>query len=288
VYAAGALIPATGNLLSGIFSVTIPNPGTDRLYIQVVDAAGNVGRYSGKGSGLQVIQVNSSDVTFKEGPATLTATVPSFGNLAAPVNYYWTFGDGGTAFGTVPGTSFSVDHQFYVPSTSYTAKVRVTDFNGAVGSKRITLTYYCQDPAGDTTTGQADLVRCRVIKNGPNMTIRLTTKDALAAPAVLSSRLRYSVALKVGATTTTLSYRNGSASGLAGLTVVVGAAGPTDGTSGPATDHDISFTFPLSGIGSPLALTWSAKTEKLRDDDEHDGYAPMDAMPNSPGILSFP
>jgi PKD repeat protein len=246
--------------LSHTFPVTIPNPGNDRLIIQVVDGAGNVGIYSAKGPGLRILNVNlGPDQEFKDSPVSFNAftqglPVPA---MVGPVSYFWDFGDGSTET-TATNTN---THTFSATQLEYTVKVRVTDANGGVGVDRMKVRYYCSDPANDVpvppdpavTLGQADFVGCRVsLDTSGKMTITLKTVAPLTtATSAYPAKIRYTITTVVGsALPKSFSYREGNATGIKSLTVVL-------------SGNTISFTFDPKDIGwsAGKTLYWYADTQ---------------------------
>ena len=136
---------------SGTFSVNIPNPGNDRLVIQIVDAAGNVGFYSAKGPGLRILNVDLGPdrLFFDNQPVAFTANVDqSVEAMVAPVSYFWDFGDGNT----LTTQTNSVSHTFNTNALVYEVKVKVADSKGGIGVDRAIVRYYCTDPTGDATS----------------------------------------------------------------------------------------------------------------------------------------
>ena len=136
-------LPATGR-----FTVNVPGYSAgDALVVQVVDGAGNVASATGKGANLTVIVVNSADSTVDENtPVTLTATLPDFNRLTAPVSYIWDFGDGTFASGQTTTGTISVVHTYPdddptgTPSDKYVTTLKVTDSGGGIGVAVITVT----------------------------------------------------------------------------------------------------------------------------------------------------
>lgn len=248
-------LPATA---SGTFSVNIPNPGNDRLVIQIVDAAGNVGFYSAKGPGLRILNVDLGPdrLFFDNQPVAFTANVDqSVEAMVAPVSYFWDFGDGNT----LTTQTNSVSHTFNTNALVYEVKVKVADSKGGIGVDRAIVRYYCTDPTGDATSdptvalGQADFIGCAVSKPAAGkLTITLFTVATLeSGPGTFPAKIRYSINIAAGSgSAKNLSYREGSVTGVRSLEVAL---------SGNA----VSFTFDLKDVGwTPgKTLNWYATTQ---------------------------
>ncbi|MEO6397590.1 MAG: PKD domain-containing protein, partial [Tepidiformaceae bacterium] len=244
---------------SGTFSINIASPANDRLIIQIVDAAGNVGVYTAKGPGLRILNVElGPDREYGVAPVIFTANVnPAGESLVEPVSSFWDFGDGSTATTNTSTTS----HTFPPAQPQYTVKVRVSDANGGIGFDRVLVSNYCWDPLGDAgfsgdatiSAAQADFVGCSVSNDTSKLTITLRTAAPLTngTATTFPARIRYTVSVAVGnGPSKNLSYREGSATGLKSLVVTL--SGDT-----------ISFTFDQKDVGwSPgKQLTWFAETQ---------------------------
>lgn len=264
---------------SGTFLVPIPNPGNDRLIIQIVDAAGNVGVYSAKGPGLRVLAVDlGPDKWFSDNqPVTFSAAVDqAVEPMVSPVSYFWDFGDGTT----VTTATSTVAHTFNSSNgTEYEVKVRVTDSNGGIGIDRVMVRSYCFDAAGDANAsidssiiaGQADLIGCVVShsQSTGKMTISLKTAAALDSPGPYPAKIRYTVNVGVGnGPSKSLSFREGSSNGVKSLVVTI-------------SGNTISFTFDQKDVGwSPgKVLTWYAETRAGVEGTS--GAGMVDRMPDA-------
>ena len=245
---------------SGTFPVNIPNPGNDRLIIQIIDAAGNVGVYTAKGPGLRILNVDlGQDRDFDNNPVSFTASVGlglPIEPTVSPVSYFWDFDDGTTA----TTSTNSINHTFSQAKSEYIVKLRVTDSNGGIGIDRVTVRNYCRDPLGDVpvppdasiSAGQADFVGCAVSNVDTKLTITLRTASALVTTAnPVPPKIRYTVNVAVGnGPAKNLSYREGSATGLRSLVVTLNG-------------DTISFSFDQRDVGwTPgKVLNWFAETQ---------------------------
>lgn len=262
-----------GGVPSGTFDINVENPGNDRLVIQIVDAAGNVGVYTAKGPGLRILDVTltATPETFSSLPVSLAATVDvDFDNdgiddepMVGPVTYFWNFGDGSDTKTTVDQSV--VEHPFPATGDEYTVTVRVTDSNGGIGIARVVVRNYCRDSSGDATIdpsvalSQGDFIGCRV---GPaaapapagyvTITLRLAAPISDEAGTSWPAKIRYTVSVgaKGKGSTKNLSYREGSITGVKSLTVKL-------------SNDTISFTFDPKDVGvtGNSTLVWSATTQ---------------------------
>ena len=151
---------------AGSYSLEIPNFVSDtRVIIQVVDLAGNVSTWSGKGVNVRIIEVDAGDSILYSSlsPTTLKGTIPFFADVLtkSPSMFYrWEFGDGTYAFGRLAkdglpedivtvandgSATFTVDHQYTI-NYNTTAELKVTDAFGGVGIDEVNL-IVCGDAA---------------------------------------------------------------------------------------------------------------------------------------------
>jgi hypothetical protein len=112
----------------------------DQLIIQVVDNAGNVATYTGKGANLSLITVDAGpDQGFDPGEEIDFIPTLDFDSLVKPVFYTLDFGDGEPwASGQVPGNTFEVTHEY--TARQAIAKLKVTDSDGGVGVDTVRVT----------------------------------------------------------------------------------------------------------------------------------------------------
>jgi hypothetical protein len=275
-------VPAT---LSGVFTVPIANPGSDSLVVEVVDGAGNVTTYTAKGANLHLVNVNAGpDQLFGEGiPTTFAATVPDFGTLAGPVQYFWDFGDGTSTSGTLTGPALTTTHQYSTSAgTRFTARLRVADANGGMGADDVVVTA-CWDNPNDVVastssvdTAQANFVGCHVTSMATTMTITLRMARPIAASAP-SNDIQYRVYLTLPAISVQLKYRSGQVTGLGSLVVTF-----------PDSGDEIAFTFALSEVGivHGQAVLWSAETRAGVQATGSTGL--IDSMPDGGTFSSTP
>jgi len=263
------------------YTVNIANPGNDRLIIQIIDAAGNVGLYTAKGPGLRILNVDlGPDRTFSAGQTlSFTANVNLGGEpMVGPVNYFWDFGGGNTLTTSSPTTT----RTFSAAQAEYTVKVKVTDSNGGIGVDSVKVRNYCLDTApNDVVLGvpdAADLTGCSVsVPATGKLKISLATKAATLT-ATTTAGIRYTISTSVtvnGVTTTnSFSYREGKVTGVAGLQVDL-------------TGNTVNFTFDQAKVGwAPgRVLTWSVNTQGGISSTP--GAGQLDRMPDV-GAFSYP
>jgi hypothetical protein len=297
---------------SGTFTVEFADfDADDQFVVHVIDGAGNVATDSAKGNLIHFIEVDAGPDQFvaAEQPVTFTGMVFEFGpnadndGLFEPVEFQWSFGDGLTLSGALSADnpdldSFSVDGDgtatFQVTHT-YSANVSglleatlfIEDGAGSTGLDTANI-YVCGDPrdvnlseAASVDPTQADLVGCDVEVDGDAMTITLFTDGALEVGGTpttgnISYRLRVGLATETSAKQ--LMWRDGSATGMKSLEVVV------DGNS-------ISFTFSLKelgkkGQGANAAVVFSAETRA--GVESTGGAGLLDQLPDGGASVTFP
>ncbi|WP_455220484.1 C25 family cysteine peptidase [Kaarinaea lacus] len=161
------------------------------LMLQVVDDAGNVAIWVGKGVNVRGIEVNAADSILYStlAPTKFTATVKDFSKLlgeADSMNFTWDFGDGEfetgllaqngapTSIVTVDqnGTAtFTIEHQ-YTTTGNFNAELKVTDSFGGIGVDVVAM-QSCSDAADFPIDPNGDLIGCSVTNNGTNLSIQL-------------------------------------------------------------------------------------------------------------------
>jgi len=251
---------------SGEFTINVPNvqPGDD-IGGQVVDGADNVAYFTAKGSiGFTFLDVNLTPdpqyVTPGES-ATFQLSVADFTLLDEPF-YTIDFGDGLFGSGPVTAPVMTIPHT-YAEGTDFptTAKIRVMDADGRLGSDVVTVRLKC-DPIGDTTNTSFDWVSCDVSTTATTMTIAVRVTGAIANDG------QYRVNIATATTNAQLKFDNGHATGpLNSLVVTLGDPG------------ELRFTFSLAevGLSSGGQLQWSAEAQTV-------GFP--DRMPDS-GVITF-
>ena len=237
------------------YTVNIANPGNDRLVIQMVDGAGNVGVYTAKGPGLRILNVDlGPDLEIGDGQTVnFTANINEAGEpMVGPVTYFWDFGDGSSTQTTVDANT--VSHQFPAPATSYTVKVKVMDSNGGIGIDTVLVRNYCYDPAIDEpfleTIPHADFVGCSAKIEGSLMTITLRMAGPVE-PGGAFTGTRYTISTSANGGTKNLNYKDGSWTGVKSLKVSV-------------SGNNVVFEFDPKDVGLATdgkTMTWFAETQ---------------------------
>jgi hypothetical protein len=187
------------NAMSGPYSLSIANfTESVGLMIQVIDDAGNVAIWVGKGVNVRGIEVNVPESVLYSTltPTILTATVKDFTRLleeADSMSFTWDFGDGefetgllaqngaATTIVTVDpqGTAtFTVEHQ-YTMAGVISAKLKVTDAFGGVGIDTV-LMQSCSDAVDFSTDPNGDLIGCSVTNSGSILTLQLQVDGIIA------------------------------------------------------------------------------------------------------------
>jgi hypothetical protein len=228
----------------GPFVMSLADLGPDtKIAVQVLDGAGNVGMWAGKGVNIRRIRVETANETLASplAPAVLTATVFGFTDLleeSETVSYVWDFGDGEFATGDLaiagvpePGVlvdadgnaTFTVTHP-YMTNTDVTATVKITDLFGGIGVD-FTEIRQCGDPAEFSSIDpNGDFVVCGVQNDATAFTVQLQ----VAPGGVISNDFQFRLHLDIGvgkkgdpvpdgSVDLTLKYDNGSVTGVGGL-----------------------------------------------------------------------
>jgi hypothetical protein len=289
--------PLTG---AGPYVMNLSGLGADtKLAVQVVDGAGNVGMWAGKGVNIRRIQVESDAQTLAStlAPSTLTATVFGFLDLleeSEAVSYVWDFGDatfetGDLAIGGNPApgvlidadgnATFTVTHQYQTIS-DLTATVKITDLFGGIGVD-FTKVQLCGDPAEFSSIDpNGDLVVCGVQNSATAFTVQLQ----VAPTGVISNDYQFRLHLDIGNgkkgkqgsfepdgnEDLMLKYDNGNVTGIGGL----------DSLTATLIDaRTVQFAFDLADLGwNGNRIQWFAETQSGVQSEGGVGFA--DRMPD--------
>jgi len=268
----------TGGATSGEFTITIPNVTlTDDLIVQVDDGC-NVATATAKGANISALGVDAGPDQLLQlsGPNVLPVTIENFNSLVAPVFYMWDFGDGTSQTGvispagvTIDGSgngTFTVQHAYAQGiQTPLTATVKIVDSGGAIGGDDVIITG-C-DKAGETSDKNADFIGCGTSNDGTNLNLTMTVAGSI------SNKVGYRVTLKVGATTYTLKYDGGKASGVSGLRATV-------------SGNKLTLTMRLSSVGATkgTAIEWFVESQSGVKGEQSSGFP--DRMPDA-GVIPY-
>ncbi len=281
---------------NGQFTLTVPYTSGDQLVIQIVDGAGNVASFTGKGANMSVVPVNAGpDLGYTVGmPVNFKAVIANFSSLTAPVSFIWKFGDGAELIGrlapeetrTVDVTIdadgngiFVVQHTYNTDSAplhQVTANLKITDANGGIGTDAVVVRHIW-DPQGDTVATDADLiVGGYVINNTTSMTITIPVAGAISTATDRQYRIKL-FSLVDGSTIAHLRYDSGSgkSTGLPSLQVTLSSDG-----------KELRYTFNLTDIGKAKGdyIGWAAETQDGVKATE--GVGKVDNMPDS-GLFGY-
>jgi hypothetical protein len=164
----------------------------------------------------------------------------------------------------VTGTTFSFQHS-YQPGTGFpvTAKVKVMDANGRLGSDTVVVRLLC-DPIGDSTLASTDFVSCHVASTASTISI------AIRVVGTLSPQAQYRLNLKTATFNGQVKYDNGTAGGPL-QSLVVTFADPSE----------LVFTFSRAevGLASSGQLQWSAAAQQGLPGHQSAGFT--DNMPDT-------
>lgn len=252
---------------SGSFTVNLLNVlASDDVAGEVIDGSGNVAYFTAKGSGgFGFLSVNAGpDLYATPGtPTVFQISVPDFATLTDPF-YTVDFGDGQSSSGPVTGTTFTFQHT-YQPGTDFpvTAKVKVMDADGRLGSDTVVVRLQC-DPIGDSTSPNTDFVSCEVTSTASTISI------AIRVVGTVSSDVQYRLNLKTASFNGQVKYDNGNAGGPL-QSLVVTFADPSE----------LVFTFSRAevGLAGGGTLQWSASAQKGVPGQPSAGF--LDDMPNT-------
>ena len=253
---------------SGEFTINMPNVlSGDDIAGQIVDGADNVAYFTAKGSiGFTFLSVDLTPdprYVIPGTPTTFQINVADFTLLDDPF-YTIDFGDGLFASGPVTGSVVIVTHSYPVGTDlPTTAKVRVMDADGRLGSDTATVRLQC-DPIGDAITPGVDLVSCDVSTTATTMTIAIQTVGSL------ESASQYRLQVMTATKNAQLKYDDGHATGpLQSLVVTQPAA------------NELHFTFSLAEVElfSGGQLQWSAEAQHGTPGHPSVGFP--DRMPDS-------
>jgi len=195
----------------GPYTLNIDNfTDSVNLLLQVVDEAGNIAIWVGKGVNVRGIEVNAADSilysTLSE--TKFTSTIKDFSMLmeeADSMNYTWEFGDGIFKTGLLavkdagnniilnPNqdtdlnisldqstgiATFTVPHQYTIAG-NFTAEIKVTDSFGGVGNDIVQM-QACSDTVDMSLPEDGDLIGCSVTNNGSNVTVQLQVEGDIS------------------------------------------------------------------------------------------------------------
>ena len=249
---------------AGPYSIVVPNflEGSS-VIIQVVDGAGNVAKWTGKGADIHNIIVESEkQKVFSNLVATqLTATIIGFNDLLDESNsvfYRWNFGDNQYDFGRLAksGTvnpvvtidnqgnaTFTVQHQYSIDN-DVTATIKITDAFGGIGSDDVQM-QFCGDPAEFTNNPNLDLTACAIDNtDSTNVSILMSVAGMIADDMQFRLFIDYKGTGKNsgpdGKADELLKYHAGVVTGLKSLVVT-----PLD-VDGNGLDETLKFDFDLS------------------------------------------
>jgi len=252
---------------SGSFMLNLPSVlATDDVSGEVIDGSSNVAYFTAKGSGgFTFLSVNAGpDLYVTPGsPTTFQISVPDFASLTDPF-YTVDFGDGQSSSGPVTGTTFAFQHTYQLGTDfPVTAKVKVMDADGRLGSDTVVVRLFC-DPIGDSTSPNTDFVSCEVTSTASTISI------AMRVIGTLANDVQYRLNLKTTAFNGQVKYDNGRASGPL-QSLVVTFADPSE----------LVFTFSRAevGLAGGGTLQWSASVQKGVPGQPNAGI--LDNMPNT-------
>ena len=265
----GTLFTIPNSVISrtGRHTIEIPSfiNGT-RITIQVVDNAGNVTHWTGKGASIHNIQVKAEkDIRLSNPEATqFSATIFDFAGLldeSESIFYRWEFGDSSFDFGKLatdgtesPGViidkqgnaTFSVEHQ-YPDNRDFTATIKIFDAFGGIGTDK-TRIKYCGDKADFANIPNIDLIACHATNpNANNISITISVAGGIVTSNLYEVYLDYEGTAGAGSepdyvTDLELTYQNGVSSGLHSLVVT-----PLD-VNGDGILETLQFDFDLNDI----------------------------------------
>ena len=275
-YSGGVITPTEVALPQGApYTINVPNVSdTDDIAGEVVDGAGNVAYFTAKGSGgftyLPVDlsappPLNPDPIYVTPGTATtFQLNVADFAQLDEPF-YTIDFGDGLFGSGPVAASTITFTHVYPV-GTDFptTAKVKVMDASGRLGSDTITVRLLC-DPIGDGSPPAVDYVTCDVTTTATTMTIAVGVVGAIDAGA------QYRINILTATKNAQLKYQDGQVTGPLNSLVVTQV-----GTS------ELRFTFSLQEVGlnsSGAQLLWQADAQNGVQGGSPTGFP--DRMPDS-------
>ncbi len=255
---------STGNIrgIPGPYQVFLPGAAEKPLFFQYVDAAGNLLLKSGKGVGIEAIEVLIQTRTIALGLSTIAVEIEGFVDLETPTLTF-DFGDDvvqsiALIEGQLPaGVTLEVDESsgnatvfiehdytgFSEDEAMVSARVRAV---GASGFDEATL-FPCSDPVGDFFIDgnlelgmSGDLTQCSFSASGTDVTI-----DLFVAGAIDSDEFQYRVRLPQFSAQFKYARRKVTSSG--GVQLTVGELG----------DNGLRFQFDAEPLG------WDGLTELL-------------------------
>jgi len=279
--------------IGGPYALHIANfTDTMNVMIQVVDDAGNVAIWVGKGVNVRGIEVNAADSILYSTltPTVLTATIKDFTTLLAKadsMNFTWNFGDGEFATGLLAengaptslvtvdaagNATFSVTHQ-YPDNKAISAEVKVTDSFGGIGTDTVQL-QSCSDALDFAPDRNGDFIGCSVTNSGTNVAVQLQVAG------VISNNFQYRVyfdligpgknSLPDGKTDLTLKWDNGNITSSGNLPSLAGRLVDT---------RTVEFAFDLAEAGFiGTQFSWQAETQSGVAGQPNIGFA--DQMPD--------
>ena len=281
------------NAVNGPYSLNIGN-FTDavNVVLQVVDDAGNVAIWVGKGVNVRGIEVNAADSILYStlAPTSFTATIKDFTKLleeADSMNFTWDFGDGefetgllaqnGTPTSLVTldqtGTAtFTIQHQ-YTTSRNFTAELKITDSFGGIGTDIVQM-QSCSDAADFPIDPNGDLVGCSVTNNGSSLSVQLQVAG------IISNDFQYRLYFDLGGsggnlnpdgkTDLTMKWDNGSVTNSGKLNSLIARM---------LNSNTIEFTFDLQDAKfRGNWFKWQAETQSGVQAEPGAGFA--DQMPD--------
>jgi hypothetical protein len=284
------------NSVNAPYSLHIDNfMNAVNLMLQVVDDAGNVAIWVGKGVNVRGIEVNAADSILYStlAPTKFTATVKDFTKLleeADSMNFTWDFGDGEfetgllaqngtpTSIVTVDQTgtaTFTVTHQ-YTTSGNFNAELKITDSFGGIGVDVVAM-QSCSDAADFPVDPNGDLVGCSVTNNGSNLSVQLQVAG------IISNNFQYRLYFDLfgtgnnlepdGKTDLTMKWDNGNVTNSGKLNSLAARM---------LNSNTIEFTFDLRDTKfRGTHFSWQAETQSGVQAQQNIGFA--DQMPD--GVL---
>jgi len=272
-YSGGVVTPVEQSLsqpfpATGTFTINVPNvQPNDDIAGEVVDGADNIAYFTAKGAiGYTFLGVDlAPDPQFVSpgSPASFQVSVPDFAQLDEPF-FTIDFGDGLFGSGPVTGASFNVTHT-YPTGTQFptTAKIRVMDADGRLGSDNVTVRLRC-DPIGDSPTAGTDYVGCEVSSTATTITI------AVRVVGEIESKSQYRLNILTATKNAQLKYDNGKVTSPLSSLVV---------TRPDASELRFTFSRAEVGLVNGGQLQWYAEAQHGEPGNPTVGFP--DRMPDS-------
>jgi PKD repeat protein len=272
-YSGGVVTPIELNLsqpfpATGTFTINVPSvQPADDIAGELVDGADNIAYFTAKGAiGYTFLGVDlTPDPQFVApgSPASFQVSVPDFAQLDEPF-YTIDFGDGLFGSGPVTGTTFNVTHTYPIGTQlPTTAKIRVMDADGRLGSDSVAVRLRC-DPIGDSPTSGTDYVGCDVSSTATTITI------AVRVVGTIESKSQYRVNILTATKNAQMKYDNGKATSPLGSLVV---------TRPDASELRFTFSRADVGLASGGQLQWYAEAQHGEPGNPTVGFP--DRMPDN-------